>query len=815
MGHERAQALEPLADLQAVRQSLIETRQARQALAVAGPPPWNVIPDVRSLLEHARVPGSVAEPGELAGLPPLLEAAARLGGYGRSISAEAPGLARALSGLPTLAPLADLLRRSLDAEGGVRDEASSTLKRLRQKGRELRAQVIKRLESYFQGPAAEHIFQERYVTVRHGRYVLPIRSEAKARFKGIVHDRSQSGATLFVEPEGVVEANNDLVQVAREEEAEILRVLAALTDAVREKLPDLERLVEDLGRLDCIFARGELADRMEATEPSVTDGHEALAPGARNPLLLAQQWEAPERPVVPMDIEVGDPKPLLVITGPNAGGKTVALKTLGLLCLMAQSGLHVPAREGARLPLLHAIFAIIGDDQSVAENLSTFSAFVKQLREVLEQVDDRSLVLLDELGAFTDPDEGAALAQAVLEALAERGALCVASTHLEPLKGFASSHPKARNASVEFDAERLAPTFRLVYDRPGQSYALQIGARLGLPSELITRAESHRSTQRRQLEALLQRLEERDRQEAAREAQLERREVESATRLARAESQLEAARRQAAELSARTKSEAQRMLTEVRRAVNAEWDKLKKETRTREGLEQSRKRLVETARGLERTVEPEPPGTRPATAGDRVEVPHLGLKGDVLDVDGGTATVQAGAVTIKVPAQALRVVGRSEVGGTTPHPALSPEGRGIQGKGAPASSPEGRGMQRKGGSASFPEGRGTQRRGASASNPLPHRGRGQGEGAGSRTIPPEIHLIGRTTDEARDLLEKYLDDAFLAGLAQVRIIHGKGTGALRRAVEELLVSHPLVTSHRTGESHEGGAGATVAILGQS
>ena len=415
----------------------------------------------------------------------------------------------------------------------------------------------------------------------------------------------------------------------------------------------------------------------------------------------------------------------------------------------------------------------------MAENLSTFSAFVKQLKEVLEQVDDRSLVLLDELGAGTDPDEGAALAQAALEALAERGALCVASTHLEPLKGFASSHPKARNASVEFDAERLAPTFRLVYDRPGQSYALQIGARLGLPSELIARAEGHRSTQRRQLEALLQRLEERDREEAAREAQLERREVESATRLARAESQLEAVRKQAAELAARSKSEAQRMLSEVRRTVNAEWDKLKKESRTREGLEQSRKRLVETARGLERAAEPEPPGTRPATAGDRVEVPHLGLKGDVLDVDGGTATVQAGAVTIKVPAQALRVVGRS---GTTPHPALSPEGRGMK------------------------------REGASASNPLPHRGR---EGAGSRSIPPEIHLIGRTTDEARDLLEKYLDDAFLAGLAQVRIIHGKGTGALRRAVEELLVSHPLVTSHRAGEGHEGGAGATVAMLGQS
>ena len=457
----------------------------------------------------------------------------------------------------------------------MRDEASPALRKLRQKGRELRRDLVKRLEQYFQGPAAEHIFQERYVTVRHGRYVLPIRAEAKSRFKGIVHDRSQSGATLFVEPEGVVEDNNDLVQAAREEEAEVLRVLAALTSAVCQALPELEALVDDVGRLDLAFARAELAEAMEATEPAVGEERVADVMGARNPLLLAQAWQAPERPVVPMDLRVGGDRPLLVITGPNAGGKTVALKTLGLFCLMAQSGLHLPAREGARLPALSTIFAIIGDDQSVAENLSTFSAFVKQLRLVLEQVDDRSLVLLDELGAGTDPDDGAALAQAVLEELAGRGALCVASTHLEPLKGFASSFPQARNASVEFDGERLQPTFRLVYDRPGQSYALAIGARLGLPARLIERAEAHRSAQRRQLEALLQRLEERDRREAEHAEAIERREVESASLLSRAEAQLESARKQAAEMVARAKTESQRMLTEIRRAVNAEWDRLK------------------------------------------------------------------------------------------------------------------------------------------------------------------------------------------------------------------------------------------------
>jgi DNA mismatch repair protein MutS2 len=549
-----------------------------------------------------------------------------------------------------------------------------------------------------------------------------------------------------------------------------IQEVTALTSAVGEALPELEALVDDVGRLDLSFARAELAEAMEATEPTVSEERVAEVMGARNPLLLAQAWQAPERPVVPMDLIVGGERPLLVITGPNAGGKTVALKTLGLFCLMAQSGLHLPAREGARLPALSTVFAIIGDDQSVAENLSTFSAFVKQLRDVLEQVDNRSLVLLDELGAGTDPDDGAALAQAVLEELAGRGALCVASTHLDPLKGFASSFPQARNASVEFDGERLQPTFRLVYDRPGQSYALAIGARLGLPAPLIERAEGHRSAQRRQLEALLQRLEERDRLEAEHTEAIERREMESASLLSRAEAQLESARKQAAELVARAKAESQRMLVEIRRAVNAEWDRLKAQDKTRDSLEQGRKRLSLAARGVESASEPVDFGQRPAAAGDRVEVPHLGLKGDVLAVDGGTATVQAGAVTVKVPAQALRVVGSI----------LSPEGRGKWGKG---------------------EG---------IKNSLPHRGRGQ-EGA----VPDEVHLIGRTTDEARDILEKHLDDAFLAGLATLRIIHGKGTGALRRAVEELLGAHPLVTSHRPGEQHEGGAGATVAVLGQS
>jgi DNA mismatch repair protein MutS2 len=786
MGRELATATLPFTDPGAIRRALGETRQARAAMVQIGVPPWEGIPDVRPTLETARVPGSVAEAADLAALVPLLDAAGRLLAYGRAIQPVAPDLAEALAGFPRQTELAELLRRSLDADGQVRDEAAPALRRVRQRIRDLRRELVKRLEAYFAAPNADTTFQERYVTVRHGRYVLPIRAEAKGRLRGIVHDRSQSGATLFVEPEAVVEANNDLVQAAREEETEILRILAALTDAVRAALPELDDLVAGIGGLDLIFARGALAERMEAIEPAIADERDVFLPGALNPLLLAQSWAAEGgRPVIPMDIEITAERSVLVITGPNAGGKTVALKTLGLLVLMAQSGCHVPARNGARLPVFSQCFAIVGDEQSVAENLSTFSAFVKQLREVLERVDARSLVLLDELGAGTDPDDGAALAQAVLEDLAERGAVVAASTHLEPLKGFASTHSRARNASVEFDPERLAPTFRLVYDRPGQSYALSIGARLGLPAALIERAHAHRSTQQRQLQELLARLDDRDRKDAERAAQLERREAESAGLLARAQAELEAAKASARETVARAKAEAQRLVTEVRRHVNEEWERLKRAEKSRPELERARKRLVATAQKVEHTAgaaAPEPDRAGPVAPGDRVEITHLGLRGDVLGVDGETVTVQAGTVTVKVPMQALRVVSRG------PSPRPSPQ------------------------------------RGEGDMSPRPRRGRGKGEGAGGEgahistpgksAVAVEMNIIGRTTDEARDLLEKYLDDAFLAGLTSVRIIHGKGTGALRRAVEEVLSAHPLVAEHRPGASSEGGGGATVALLSQ-
>jgi DNA mismatch repair protein MutS2 len=759
MGRERALGAAPLTDLAAIRGELELTREARAALTTAGPPSLENVPDVRPALDRCRAPGTVLEGPELVQVIPVLATARALASWARGIAPVAPALSKHGVALPALADLHDLLRRALDDDGAVTDQASRRLAQVRREILEGRQRIVRDLERLWDAKDAERVFAERYVTVRHGRYVVPVRAESRARVRGIVHDRSQSGQTLFVEPESAIEANNDLVQRQREEEAEVARVLAELTDAVRARLDEVTRLVDVIGTVDWILARAEAAERMDAVEPAVTEARVVDVAAARHPLLLAQAWRDPERPVVPVDLRLGDERPLLLITGPNAGGKTIALKTLALFVLMAQVGCHVPAAEGARLPLVSHLFAIIGDDQSVSENLSTFSAFVKQVREILDEVDDRSLVLLDELGAGTDPDEGAALAQAILEELDARGALVAATTHLEPLKAFASTHARARNASVEFDTATLAPTFRLRYGQPGQSYALNIAARLGLGADLITRAQSHRTAQQARMSELLAWLDEHTRCEAERTLAIERREQEAVARLTAAREAEQTARSRAEELVARARAEASAMVAEIKRAINTEWERLRRPDRSRESLKDSRQRVSDAAARLVAVPASTPPAElETITPGARVRAEHLGVQGEVIAISGSTATVQSGTVTVRVPLHALRL----------------------------ATAP--------------PGGSNGARRDARITLP-------------DKTAPhPELHLIGRTTDEARDLVEQYLDDAFLAGLGRVRFVHGKGTGALRKAVRDLLTGHPLVDSFRDGEPSEGGSGATVAAL---
>jgi DNA mismatch repair protein MutS2 len=754
MGREQALGATPLVDVAAVQSAIALTSEARLALDAEGAPPLDGIPDIRPVLGRGAAEGSALEGAELARLIPALEAGPRVQAWGRAIRPVAAAVAGLTDDLPRLTELHDTLRPALEDDGSLTDRASPRLRQLRQQIRDRRRRLVADLERML-AAEGDRLFADRFVTVRHGRYVLPVRAEARQRVRGIVHDRSQSGQTIFVEPEAFVEANNDLVQALREEEQETARILAELTAAVRARLADLERLVAALGELDWLFARAHAAVRMDASAPVIDLAGRVALSAARHPLLLAQAWRDPARPVVPVDVELSPDRPLLLITGPNAGGKTIALKTLALCALMAQVGCHVPAAEGSRLPIFERLYAIIGDEQSVAENLSTFSAFVKQIREVLAEADGRSLVLVDELGAGTDPDEGAALARAILETLADRGTLVAATTHLEPLRAFASTEPRARNASVEFDTRTLAPTFRLRYDIPGQSYALAIAGRLGLSPELIARAQAHRSTDAARMSQLIAQLDEATRSEAERTLALDRRESETAARLAAAREAESGAGARAREIVDRAKAEAAKLLTDVRRAVGAEWERLKRTERSRPALDESRRRLREV--GARVAPAPVTPGAEAVALapGMTVAAEHLGLRGQLVAIVGDSATVRAGSISVRVPVSALR----------------------------PS---------------------------AAAATNQPSRAR-QPE-VPVRSVAPELMLIGRTTDEVRDLVEKYLDDAFMAGVANVRLVHGKGTGALRKAVRSVLSEHALVASFRDGEPAEGGAGATVATL---
>jgi DNA mismatch repair protein MutS2 len=758
-GQDRARALAPHRALLTVQNALAETSEARRALTAEGLPPWDGTGDARPILAEAAPAGAVLDGPTLVQLGRALAAATRLRAYGARIAAVAPRLATAWSALPAFPELARTLETALDPDGRLTDRASPRLRALRRQITTLRAELQARVERLLDHPAVQPALQERYVTLRNGRYVIPVRDDARRAVRGIIHDRSQSGATVFVEPEETIPLNNELTRLCLAERDEEQRVLGELTDGVRAVLASLEELVDGLGALDLVFARAALAERLDASEPIVEPGGDLDLRRARHPLLVAQRWDAARTAgdVVPIDLRVPADRPGLVLSGPNAGGKTVALETGGLLVLMAQAGCHIPAAPGSRVPLSDQVLAVIGDEQSLAQDLSTFSSFVRQVREILEAAGPASLVLLDELGAGTDPTEGAALGAALLEALLDRGARVIATTHLEPLKVFAQVEPRLQNATVAFDAERLEPTFRVEYGHPGPSHALTIGARLGLPADVIARARAHVGEESRRLETLLATLEARTHDAAARSAEAARREAEAADALATATRAAERARTEARELKRAAEREAQALLADTRRRVGHELDRLKADgangaSRRREAQEAYRRlRAAEATLPSAASARDEP---APPVPSGEVQLRGLGLRGRIVAEADGRVTVQAGHITVKVA--------RSEVEPVTE----------------------------------------TRSRERAASVSLPVR----------EDVPRELHLLGLTSDEARAAVEKFLDDAALAGHRELRLIHGKGTGALRRAVAGCLRGHPLVSSFHLAEPSAGGAGATVVAL---
>lgn len=764
-GRELALALRPTADAAVVGQRLAETGEAQALLSRGG---HDLLAGVRDVREAVRR----AELGGLLSGQELLDVAATAAAMGRarrrllSDPDAWPHLARRALQLGTFAELEEAIGACIGPDGQVLDDASPELARLRARIRALHQRIRERLEAILRSTALRPALQEALVTVRNGRQVVPVKQEHKAMIPGIVHDTSASGATVFVEPMAVVELNNELQETRSLEEREVERVLRHLSGQVAGEAGPLLTGLAALAELDLALAKARLADAMKAVRPRMNEEGWIRIVGGRHPLLTGK--------VVPIDVWLGREARVLVITGPNTGGKTVTLKTIGLFCLMAQAGLFVPAEPGTELAVFSGIYADIGDEQSIQQSLSTFSSHMSNIVRILQVMDARSLVLLDELGAGTDPTEGAALAMAILDHILAAGARAVATTHYSELKAFVHNRPGMQNASVEFDVETLAPTYRLIMGLPGRSNALEIAARLGLPAPVLAQARARLTHDEVRVDDLIRNLEETRRAAAAELAEARRlREENQRLReeLVAARAELEA-RRQAVLEKAR--EEARRLLHAARReaeAVLAELRRLQRQGDL-EAARKARRRLDQLRDQLDSStpsgaVQGAPLRQDQVVAGLAVLVPSLQQVGIVTEPPGadGQVAVQVGGMRVRVPWHELRRA-----------PAA-----------APAEKP--------------------------AERPRPAPRPGVGLMAEKRThLSPELHVRGMTVEEALEAVDKYLDDAVLAGLSRVRIVHGKGTGTLRRAIHEHLRADRRVKAWRLADPAAGGHGVTEAEL---
>ena len=786
-GKDLVLALQPSPIHAQVRQRLQETREARHLLDAQGGMPLGGAHDVRLLAQNAER-GAVLQPIDLLDIASTLRVGNRVQRLLGRLKGQVPLLADIAARIEPCQPLADEIGRCISEQGEVHDHASAKLARLRREMRVAHERLQDKLNRILANPRNAPYLQESLITQRGGRYVIPIKADFKGRIPGIVHDSSASGATLFIEPLSAVETTNRWRELQIEERKEVQRILAELSALVADLADELAWTVEALAELDLVLAKAHYANELVATEPRVVAftsnkrrPGKARKPGsehtdavhwhpgsvmdlrqARHPLL------DPET-VVPIDVHLGDDYFMLVITGPNTGGKTVSLKTVGLMAAMAQSGLHLPVGDGSAISVFESIHADIGDEQSIEQSLSTFSSHLTNIVQLLDRAGERSLVLLDELGAGTDPVEGSALARAILSHLLERRITTLVATHYSELKAYAHTTPGVENASVEFDLETLSPTYRMQIGLPGRSNAFAIAERLGLSSQIVDPARNLVSPDELKTESLLAEIQQAHREAtAARDEMLlgQRRMVEQQRQLA---ARLAAIEGERASILGEARAEARRELSAVREEIEAlrselpASDGLSQAALGEEWLAQAQARLA----AQEECVPPElpplhleetaPPGE--VQVGDTVWIRGLNTTGQVMSLEADSAEVQVGSFGVRVQC--------SELERRAPPEASRPE------------------------------------RAAVSAAVL----------AGSQPAPSvELDLRGQRVEEALPRVDKYLDDAFLAGMPLVRIVHGKGTGVLRQAVREQLRAHPLVKSHRSGERGEGGSGVTVAYL---
>jgi len=751
-GRERAQTLLPAVDAHEVRSGLDETGEA-MALMAGAEVPLRGTSDIRDALQRAAI-GSTLDPQDLLGIHDTLHTMRQCKGFVQARSEHAPGLADLARRMGTFEAQENAIRRTVADDGSIPDSASSDLGRIRREQRITHTRMREKLEELVRGQYAR-MLQDPIITSRGDRYVLPVRQEFKGSFPGVLHDQSSSGATAFMEPLAVVPLGNRLRELEIEEREEIARLLRELSVRIGEASPEIRRSYEALGQIDFAVAKALLAETMRATKPALREDGALRFLQARHPLLTGD--------VVPIDVWLGDEFTTLVITGPNTGGKTVTLKTLGLLALMAQAGLYVPAAEGSEATVFPQVFADIGDEQSIEQSLSTFSSHMGAIVGILKQVQRRALVLLDEIGAGTDPTEGVALARALIEHLHAREIRTVVTTHYNELKSLAYTHQGIQNASVEFDTETLRPTYRLLIGLPGRSNALVIASRLGLDPAVVDKARQLLGAKAVEIDRILSDIEA-DRK--AYEYELEqaaRLRVEADTMRTRSQGELERLRTERKQILARAKEDAEAMLARARREVDAIIERLKV-AGTVPAVQEARASLGRLREELEHVAEvpnaEEGESLTDARPGQPVFIVSLKRTGTVLAPPDakGEVEVEAGGMRVKVGLAGLRTAG-------PPH----------------------------------------------EPSPVDAAPR-QGNITTADPVPMSLSLRGDRVDEAIPKLDKYLDEAFVARLPKVTIIHGKGTGALRKAVHEFLSSHPYVKTYRLGERGEGEAGATVVEL---
>jgi DNA mismatch repair protein MutS2 len=768
LGAAAVRALRPVVTAARVEDELLRVEEMSTLVVREAGWPAPSIPDLRQSLERLRIPGSVWDAGWLRDARTLLTSSRVARGALVGVGEELPRLGSFVDRLAALPREEDAIAGAIDEDGSVRDDASPELKRLRREARGIRGRIVQKLSAYMASLPPQYQVLDASVTVREGRYVIPVRREGRGEVGGIVHDESGTGATLFVEPPVAIEMMNRLRELEAAEQREVMRILRELTDRLRPHAEPIRAALDALIELDCLLARARYAGATEGFRPAIgergADGYVVVQ--GRHPVLLARA-EA----VVPFDLRMDPGERTLLISGPNTGGKTVLLKAIGLLSLLAQAGVIPPVGPGTTLPIFADVFADIGDEQSIEASLSTFSAHLRNLHDALAAADHGSLVLIDEIGSGTDPQEGGALARAVLLELTRRAAFTVATTHLGQLKLLATEEAAVVNGSLQFDAERLEPTYRLVKGVPGRSYGLAIARRLVLPAHLIDEAEQALPRGERDVARLLLELEAKEQALAtstaeldaalartrALEGELERRELELGRREKDAEQR---ARQQARDLLLGSRRTVEAAIEEFRRAASEHGASVDEAAR-------AARRAVEQAASRQRARAPastsEAPGRTRASAspleiGVRVRIESLEKTGTVVELRDGRAMVEAGGLRL--------LLARDDL---TPLP---------PGDQQPASRRE----RRVAGGSGY---------------------------AAAADASMEVDLRGLRPDEIEMRLARALDSAIMAGLPSFRIIHGKGMGVLRDRVQTLVRDDPRISSARPGERFEGGTGVTV------